>query len=485
MPRAIFATLLRCLGKKLPIRLTAMFNLYQNINKKDQEEKESQVIGHERWYQERTSRSSLKKKKRVPRRAHSAAEFSHTTLSAANKRAAFRNRSQSSENKSDGEGSNKTPQRVDSLAKVFFGYKRQSSQSKHEYSAVKTDGGNEKFRGENKIKNDSYLACKRNLDDNERYELRGQLGDIGYRVDKNWFTVHDKILGAERLLTLVPLPSTCPITPSPETRETLLELFRGLQHPYIHPVLDIDFWKEGAAIVSPLNPTGSLRDMIYAGFWQDDYDKKYITRGEGLPLRTVQCLGRQIIEALMFLRSKNFPAIYHLHSGNIIIQNGVARLAGLENPILGLLPKAPAAPETLGFGYLLFEMTAGYELPSPPSPAHLQLELERVPKVADALELIFQCTRTPTFEELIRCDLFRCVELRELRGASIVQTASPPQVLQLLDVIRNPSLPSPLLRRLPRRRLILFNRSNSKPIYYAIYYKKKKFSTNKIFCKNG
>lgn len=124
MPRTILFTCLRYFSKKLPVRVTAMFNLYQNINKKEQEEKESQVIGHERWYQERTSRSSVKKKKRAPRRAHSAAEFSNTTLTAANKRAAFRNRSQSSENKSDGEGGKSTPQRVDSLAKVFFGYKR-------------------------------------------------------------------------------------------------------------------------------------------------------------------------------------------------------------------------------------------------------------------------------------------------------------------------------------------------------------------------
>ncbi|KAH1016561.1 hypothetical protein HUJ04_007762, partial [Dendroctonus ponderosae] len=77
-------------------------------------------------------------------------------------------------------------------------------------------------------------------------------------------------------------------------------------------------------------------------------------------------------------------------------------------------------------------MTAGYELPGPPSPAHLQLELERTPKVADILGLIFQSTRG--------------VELRELRGASIVQVPSPPEVMQLLDVVRTPSLPTPLLR---------------------------------------
>jgi hypothetical protein len=160
----------------------------------------------------------------------------------------------------------------------------------------------------------------------------------------------------------------------------------------------------------------------------------------------VQCLGRQILEGLLFLRNRYFPPFYHLHAGNVIIQNGVARLAGLENPLLGLLPRAPSAPETLAFGYLLFEMTAGYQLPKPPSPAHLELELERAPKVADALGLIFQSSRTPTLEELVCCELFRGVELRELRGASIIQVRSSPEVIELLEVVRNPVPPSPLRR---------------------------------------
>jgi PX domain-containing protein kinase-like protein len=101
------------------------------------------------------------------------------------------------------------------------------------------------------------------------------------------FTVQDKTLGAERLLTLVPLPSMCPLNPTSGTRDTLLDLFRGLQHPYIHPVLDIEFWDTGTALISPLNPSGSLKDLIYASPWHEDYDKKYNNKGEGLPLRTV------------------------------------------------------------------------------------------------------------------------------------------------------------------------------------------------------
>lgn len=96
-----------------------MFNLYQSMNRKGgEEDKEPDVIGHERFYQERRSRSSVRKKKRVARRAQSAAEFSNGTLEAARRRAAFCERSQSTEHK-DEEGS-KTPQRSESFAKALF-----------------------------------------------------------------------------------------------------------------------------------------------------------------------------------------------------------------------------------------------------------------------------------------------------------------------------------------------------------------------------
>lgn len=67
-------------------------------------------------------------------------------------------------------------------------------------------------------------------------------------------------------------------------------------------------------------------------------------------------------------------------------------------------------------------------------------------KVAEVLEVIFQSARTPSLEELICCDLFRGVELRELRGTGGVQSRTPPEVLRLLDMVRNPLPPSPIRR---------------------------------------
>lgn len=101
------------------------------------------------------------------------------------------------------------------------------------------------------------------------------------------FIVQDNSLRADRLMSVVPLLTSCPITPSSSTRDTLLALFRGLQHPYIHPVLDIEFWEASVALVTPLNPIGSLRDLIYGCSWQQEYDRKYNIRGVGLPLKQV------------------------------------------------------------------------------------------------------------------------------------------------------------------------------------------------------
>lgn len=101
----------------LPRPPTFMFNMYQRINRsgEEKETKEPDVIGHDRFYQERST--SYRRKKRVPRRTQSAAEFSSTALTAAKRRNIFRTRSQSSENRDSKDGA---PSRSDSIAKMFL-----------------------------------------------------------------------------------------------------------------------------------------------------------------------------------------------------------------------------------------------------------------------------------------------------------------------------------------------------------------------------
>lgn len=75
--------------------------------------------------------------------------------------------------------------------------------------------------------------------------------------------------------------------------------------------------------------------QIERNCWNEDWVHKYAARGKGLTLPQVQRMGRQILEALVFLKERGFPMVTHLHSSNVVIQNGVARLAGLENTLLG------------------------------------------------------------------------------------------------------------------------------------------------------
>lgn len=91
----------------------------------------------------------------------------------------------------------------------------------------------------------------------------------GSRVDKHWFIVRDSSVKTERLLTLVPKSANCPIQCDSDSRQIILDLFLALHHPYIYPVLDLEF-REGAqnsqtfiVLVLPFNSKGSLKDLIY------------------------------------------------------------------------------------------------------------------------------------------------------------------------------------------------------------------------------
>lgn len=93
-------------------------------------------------------------------------------------------------------------------------------------------------------------------------------------MDKHWFTVLDGSVKTKRLLTLVPKNPKSVLECSPDTRRTILDLFLTLQHPYIYPVLDVEF-VEGATdpettfitLVLPFNKDGSLKDHIYKVFF--------------------------------------------------------------------------------------------------------------------------------------------------------------------------------------------------------------------------
>ncbi|XP_063829686.1 slowpoke-binding protein isoform X1 [Ostrinia nubilalis] len=416
-----------------------MFNLYQHMkqnNEGGKEQKEPEYTGHDRFYQERPRTSYRKKKRRgACRRAQSAAELNPESIAAANKRNAFRIRSVSTDREesedagkqedadacSSKENSERTPlvaQKIDSLAKLLFNKSLmgigsgKSSPSEPPASP----------RVERSMESSAALTiCTEYLSQTSRYDLISQLGAIGSRPNKHWFAIHDNSIKTDRLLTLMPLTNKCPVEPTERSRGLIMELFRALHHPYICPVLDLELCNGHALAVLPFNSRGSLKDLIYKSTWNDEYPRKYGSTGTGLPAWQVARFGRQMLEGLMFLKEKGFPPFRHLHSGNVVVQNGVARICGLENTLIGALPRCPIAlaaqtelVQAMSVGAVLFEMCAGAELDL----ALLPDLAPNYPNVVEIIEQIFG-PRAPTVHELLLCEVFRKIDLREMKGSCL------------------------------------------------------------------
>ncbi|XP_076387024.1 slowpoke binding protein isoform X8 [Megachile rotundata] len=332
---------------------------------------------------------------------------------------------------------------------------------KHNYTAlghgpsVCEDVG-EYMEMEKRSRDRALSVCQAYIRRTSRYSLVKQLNNLGSRMDKHWFTVRDTSLKTDRLITLAPLSRNCSLSISPLTKNILNDLFLALQHPYICPIFDIDFLEfesqNYVIVVQPISQ-GSLKDLIYGierTGWNEDWSQKYASRGKGLPLPQIQQMGRQVLEALIFLKERGFPTVTHLHSGNVLVQNGVARLAGLENTLLGFTSRIhpvitsrisqTISIDIICFGHMLFEMCAGYELPSfRPNSVHLS-DLEMYPQVIELLKFTFSepSNRHKTIEELLVHDLFRNIDLREMRSAPVTifrPTLTPP-IVNLLDGIK-------------------------------------------------
>ncbi|XP_037958435.1 uncharacterized protein LOC119687945 [Teleopsis dalmanni] len=418
------------------------------------------------------------------KRSNSAIEFDVSALTAANRRQIYsRNRSASSEqdNSDHSEHSEKSPlvsARLDNLARLFFSKSmpaetgsRDTIESvlttrpnlKYQYSALDSGNGvverspRERAHRERAL---NVVTQEWVQNSNGRYEVIAHLDEIGSRHAKNWFLVNDASVRTDRLMTLLPLPPDCvaleDLPPNESPKGMLMELLGSLHHPYIYPVLDLGFLRSGsmnyACLVTPFNSRGSLKDLIYKAQWNEPWVRKYTRKPNGLPVSQVQRLGRQILEALLFLKERGFPLHGHLHSGNVILQNGAARLSGLENGLLGLSSRINAViwsrstteienVDIICFGHLLYEMCTGQEMTTPkPSMRVLEMELEHYPQILDILGLIFEppSGMCPSVEELVLCDLFRSIDLRELRGPcfSTIKPSLSRSTLNLLHAVK-------------------------------------------------
>ncbi|XP_058834770.1 PX domain-containing protein kinase-like protein isoform X2 [Topomyia yanbarensis] len=155
----------------------------------------------------------------------------------------------------------------------------------------------------------------------------------------------------------------------------VLKNFGGLQHPYIVPIEYIASNDNGALVIRKFYKQGSLKDVLCAASPCNPFLSKYGSpKGRApLPLKELALYARQILEAIRFLHSKGM-ACGHVHCGNVLIVDGVARLMDAENFIFGVPSfyrpffvqhskiNNCESIDVYGFGHLLYEMCMGYPL---------------------------------------------------------------------------------------------------------------------------
>lgn len=156
--------------------------------------------------------------------------------------------------------------------------------------------------------------------------------------------------------------------------------------------------KKALLVLQPFVAGGSLKDRIHRADPVRSYSDKYrATTAAPLSFDEIARFGRQILEALVALRSKGIVC-EHLSSGNVVVDGGDARIADIFTPLLAIdrykesreltVPlEAKVELDLLLFGHVLYEMATGLELTTV-QPEERVLEL-LAPEIADVLELIF------------------------------------------------------------------------------------------------
>eukprot|EP00026_Physarum_polycephalum_P002131 Phypoly_transcript_02135.p1 GENE.Phypoly_transcript_02135~~Phypoly_transcript_02135.p1 ORF type:complete len:521 (-),score=100.45 Phypoly_transcript_02135:508-2070(-) len=266
---------------------------------------------------------------------------------------------------------------------------------------------------------------------NARFYLRSSaflldkyLPDIGQRAHKQYFLVTKQ--REEYLMQMTRKQDKWPIPLATETnRSTFNKLIRSLEgHPNVSVPVNSDYMieKDIAVAIRPYYTKGSLKDFIHKARPQQKYTEKYKSN-YALNPKLIGKYGRQILEGLTFLKFQGFP-YYHLHSGNVLVDDNSCCLSEVENVLVGCVPYLASFmkplmdkvdPDVVCFGCVLYEMAVGYELETVES---YQLGLpttcpEDIKKVLDAIFNPWFGT-PPTIEELLKMSLFADVKLKKV-----------------------------------------------------------------------
>ncbi|KPJ09584.1 PX domain-containing protein kinase-like protein [Papilio machaon] len=168
-----------------------------------------------------------------------------------------------------------------------------------------------------------------------RYELKGPLPEIGWRIRKQFFMVVDTDTNINCMLQWMSYGPDKYL--SGKDLQTAFKCLQNMSHPYIDELLGYQNLETGAYVVRKIHENGSVRDILYGTEYAKNYLAKYGNPKVRKPFTTGQLshYGYQILQALKFLQDKGLPH-GHIHPGNITITNQRVLLLDIENVLLGV-----------------------------------------------------------------------------------------------------------------------------------------------------
>lgn len=218
-------------------------------------------------------------------------------------------------------------------------------------------------------------------------------------------------------------------------------------HPYILPLLDLSLSiDKNIFTVRQWSKEGSVRDMLYVSQPSRSYQTKYCVYDaqtheylvkeaeEGVRYETAQRWTKQVICALKFLESRHIP--YHqLHTGNVILLNGVCHLTEIEGDFLGFKNRlhkkikkmSQSDPVLCSLAFFIYEILVGAEIPMPRK-NEVDLSELRSNQFKDAVDMIHLClhpNHNVTYDELLIHPFVSSVNLPLAAASSTAAAAAP------------------------------------------------------------
>jgi PX domain-containing protein kinase-like protein len=168
------------------------------------------------------------------------------------------------------------------------------------------------------------------------------LVQIGSTPQKWHFLVRGKDTESSKMCNMVLTLSSVKDSPislsNSTTNEVYGNLLCALSHPYLFPCEDVNFLRDKQLLVTvhKFVEKGSLKDLVYGKQNPKERFAAKYRRENCRPLRpkVIRTFGRHILEALSALNAKGIVCD-SLKASNILLDNGIARISGLESTLLG------------------------------------------------------------------------------------------------------------------------------------------------------